>query len=995
VSWPPLLRRLRWSVPDAVVLEVSADKEAMARTFAYLYGAGATLVLLTLLFPFEGERFLPGMIAPPVVAYGMVGLLLVGFDRLPLWLFRTLPGAGSILISAIAYSSGDGAGAYAMFYFWVVLSAFYFFSFRQAAPNLVLVAVAYALVLEFHDGFANRALHWTMAIGALSVSGFLLALLRGQIKHLVGRMVADLQRRVSAEKRLRGSEALLAEAQQIARLGSWEWDIAANRVTWSEELYRIYGVDPASFGSSYEAFLELVHPDDRAFVDSVIRKALEDGAPFEFHHQIVRPADGAVRIVHGRGEVVAGEAGEQARMFGTCQDVTEQRQAEEALARSEEQYRLMAENSTDMICVSSAEGTLHYVSPACRTLLGYEPEELLGRSTFELVHGDDLEAVRDAYAGLRGGEAVTVSYRCWRKDRGFVWLESTLRPIRDERSGSIVELQATSRDVGERKRAEVRLRASEERLRLIIDTAQEAFLSIDAEGLIRDWNPQAERTFGWRRDEVLGRPLAGTIIPPAYREAHKQGLQRFVTTGESRILDQSLELPALHRDGHEFPVELTISPVRSHESYVFHAFLRDITERRRAADYFAAQHEVTKVLAESATLEDAQPRILETLGTSMGWDVGGFWSVDPDANVLRCDAVWQSRPGVGASFVELSREITFAAGEPLPGRVWKTRKPAWVPDITADASFTRAPLALGAGLRGAIGLPLMSEGEILGVLDFFSPEMRRPDEDLLAMMTSLGVQIGQFVKRKLAEREAERLKDEFFGLVSHELRTPLASILGYMELVLNGGSDLDEETRRFLEVVERNAKRQLRLVGDLLFVAKADAGKFSVQLETVSLRELLSACVEAARPKAEEREIELVLEAEPVSKCAGDPDRLAQLFDNLLSNALKYTPPNGRVSVRLRRYGDRAIVEVEDSGIGIAPQEQERLFERFFRASGAVERVIPGVGVGLTIARAIVEAHGGDIAVTSREGAGTTFTVTLPLRIPSEVDSEAAASSAT
>jgi signal transduction histidine kinase len=233
------------------------------------------------------------------------------------------------------------------------------------------------------------------------------------------------------------------------------------------------------------------------------------------------------------------------------------------------------------------------------------------------------------------------------------------------------------------------------------------------------------------------------------------------------------------------------------------------------------------------------------------------------------------------------------------------------------------------------------------------------------------------------EREAERLKDEFFALVSHELRTPLTSIIGYLELVLDDEDDeLAEPHRRHLAIVERNATRLLRLVGDLLFVAQVEAGKLALEPSSVDLPQLVAQAVEAARPRAEGNGIELAADVEPMPLCWGDGDRLGQVLDNLISNALKFTPAGGSVTLRLRAHEGAATLEVADTGLGIPAAEQGRLFERFFRASSATSRAIPGVGLGLTIVKAIIEAHGGRVAVSSEEGVGTTFRIDLPLRPP-------------
>jgi signal transduction histidine kinase/CHASE3 domain sensor protein len=241
------------------------------------------------------------------------------------------------------------------------------------------------------------------------------------------------------------------------------------------------------------------------------------------------------------------------------------------------------------------------------------------------------------------------------------------------------------------------------------------------------------------------------------------------------------------------------------------------------------------------------------------------------------------------------------------------------------------------------------------------------------------------------EREAERVKDEFFALVSHELRTPLTSIIGYLELLRDEVTDADRtdpavaQRAQFLGIVDRNARRLLRLVGDLLFVAQVEAGELSLEEGEVELDAVARESVEAAGPRAAHGGVELVLEAEPVAVCRGDRDRLAQALDNLVSNAIKFTPGGGRVTVRLARDGDSAVLEVQDTGIGIAQDDLRRLFERFFRTERATSAAIPGVGLGLTIAQAIVHGHEGEISVSSENGGGTTFRIRLPLRAPSGV----------
>ena len=230
-------------------------------------------------------------------------------------------------------------------------------------------------------------------------------------------------------------------------------------------------------------------------------------------------------------------------------------------------------------------------------------------------------------------------------------------------------------------------------------------------------------------------------------------------------------------------------------------------------------------------------------------------------------------------------------------------------------------------------------------------------------------------------REVARLKDEFVGLISHELRTPLSSILGYLELMRDDEDNpLSEEHLQYLGVAERNAHRLLRLVGDLLFTAQVESGKFPLDARDLTLDTIVMHAVESAGPAADAAGITLISELPDYPAIVhGDPLRLAQAVDNLISNALKFTPRGGTVTVALAVDSMAAVVTVKDTGMGIAASEMDQLFSRFFRATTATRNAVPGVGLGLTITKAIVVAHHGEMGVESEEGVGTRFSLTLPL----------------
>jgi PAS domain S-box-containing protein len=227
-------------------------------------------------------------------------------------------------------------------------------------------------------------------------------------------------------------------------------------------------------------------------------------------------------------------------------------------------------------------------------------------------------------------------------------------------------------------------------------------------------------------------------------------------------------------------------------------------------------------------------------------------------------------------------------------------------------------------------------------------------------------------------RQLDGLKDEFIALVSHELRTPLTSIRGYLEL-MREDTRLTDEQAHFLETIDRNTHRLQRVVGDLLFCAQVEAGKLTLERGSVDVNAVVADSLDAARPAARTKGIDLAAELADLPEISGDRARLAQVLDNLISNAVKFTPRGGIVRLSTQTSEGEVTVQVADNGVGIPAHEVPQLFQRFFRTERATATAVPGTGLGLAIAKAIVEGHGGRITVDSVEGAGTTFLISLPV----------------
>jgi PAS domain S-box-containing protein/excisionase family DNA binding protein len=758
-----------------------------------------------------------------------------------------------------------------------------------------------------------------------------------------------------------------------------------------------------------------------------------------------------------------------------------------------------------------------------------------------------------------------------------------------------------------------------------------------SDGRLLDVNNHLLRLTGYTREEIIGRTTQEINI---YSNMEDRARIREILLKRGAIRD--LEIKFRIKSGEVLVGVMSAEVIEFGGEKCVLTTVTDITERRRFEQRLAAQYAATRVLSESNTLEEAAPQLLQFVGETLGWNVGAIWQVDEAMGVVRCVETWHAPSVLVAEFEELSRKTTFRQGIGLPGRVWAEARPAWVADVVADANFPRAHVADQEGLHGAVGFPIIIKGHVLGVIEFFTSQIREPDEDMLRMMTTVGNEIGQFIERKRAEQalhetnqalqaliqaspvaiinldpqgivklwnpaaeriygwseqevinrplptvpsdreedyrrdhenasrgfifngletrrrrkdgalidvsistaplrnargevtsvvalvtditerkraeealresedrfrtvaetasdaiimideastiifinaaaenifgytveemrgehltmlmpeylrhihrqsldryvrtgekhtswravelpglhksgqeiplelsfgefiregrhfftgiardinerkqleqairlraeelaEANRIKDEFLATLSHEMRTPLTSILGWAHL-LEAGNLNEETSTRALEAIQRNAKSQAQLIEDLLDVSRVITGKLRLEVRPINLASVIEAAVDAVRPAAEAKGVELTMRLDHAVIVSADPDRLQQVIWNLLSNSIKFTGVQGRIEIEFERAQAHARVVVRDTGIGISPDFLPHVFDRFRQADSTSTRHYGGLGLGLALVRHLVEMHGGTVeAASPGEGMGATFVVTLPV----------------
>ncbi len=758
------------------------------------------------------------------------------------------------------------------------------------------------------------------------------------------------------------------------------------------------------------------------------------------------------------------------------QDLTARKEVERKLHESSERMQAILDNTTAVVYLKDLEGRYLLVNRQFEALFGVTRDEAVGRDDRALFESELAEQLRsNDLRVMREQLPIEIEEAISSGDRArtylsikFPLLDATRRPY---------AVCGISTDITERKRAEEGVRASEQHFREIVNTTHEAFVSMDESGRVTAWNPEAETTFGWSEQEALGREVVETIIPARYRGAHSRGLRQFLASGHATLLNRRVEIEALHRDGHEFPVEMTITPVRVGGRYAFNAFLHDISERKQAeqalhqlADIIEASGDAIFATTNSGEITSWNAGAQQLYGYTGAEAVGGSLRMlvaparakrdfevlsralngsplsDLETEQLRKDGTvmpvslsvspirGSSGALVGASVIARDRTERKRAEEALR-EVQEAFRTAFEDAPIGMALFSVDPgedgrlLQVNASLCEITGYspdellrkslhavthPLDQEQELplaeellAGKIPNYQLEkrfVRRGGEPVWVVHNASTVhdssgrllygiaQVQDITERKRAEEGLGRVAAElerraielersnadlaqFAYVASHDLSEPLRMVSSYVQLLERRYSDqLDQDAHEFIEFAVDGVNRMQRLIEDLLAYSRVGTSEY--RLERVDVGALVEDTLRGMR--ATVADSGAIVTHDSLPEIVGDPGQLRQLFQNLVSNGIKFVeegPP--RVHVSAERDGHEWRFAVGDNGIGIDPHHADRIFAVFKRLHGRDS--YPGSGIGLSICKRIVERHNGRIWVEPNEGGGSRFCFTLPV----------------
>ncbi|MDZ7953598.1 PAS domain-containing protein [Nostoc sp. DedQUE09] len=893
------------------------------------------------------------------------------------------------------------------------------------------------------------------------------------------------RRRVEAE--LRESEEQLRLALSASRMGTWNWNIQTGKISWSDNLEALFGLEPAEFDGSFEMFAARVHPKDRDRVLTAVNRAVATKEEYDIEFRVVYP-NGTIRWALSQGKAIYDQQGQPIQMAGIDLDITERKRSAETLRESEERFRQLAENIDAVFWIAEvSENRVSYVSPAYKRLWGLNPEELYqGQQAWvDCIHPEDRESTDRAFHEKAVAGKFDEEYRIILPNGSIRWVHDRCFPLRDE-TGEIYRFAGIAEDISDRKQAEQALRDSEERFRTSVENMLDCFGVYRAvrneQGQIVDFvteyvNSAACFNNQMTYEQQIGRGLC-ELLPGHHESGLFDEYCQVVETGQPLIKDS-----LIYEDDYgkqRLVRAFDIRVAKCGDGFV--ATWRDITTRQQTEIALRQSEEFKNRILDSSS--DCI-NVLSLDGRLLYMNTGGLCLMEIDdlnsylntewlcfwegsSRQQAEDALTAAKTGEVSIFrgycptakgtpkwwevvvspildgsgqleriLLISRDITdrkkiellLQESEARLKLAYKaTQSGLWDWDITHNRAHVSEEYINLFGLDPStkeityeLWLSRLHPDDRIsgneGVSNTIQQQQEHYEDDFriihpdgIRWLAARGQvfydaagnavrmvgNVQDITARKQAEIErdrlfqleqaaraeaerANRIKDEFLAILSHELRSPLNPILGWTKLLQNRKFS-ETKTAEALATIERNAKLQTQLIDDLLDVAKILRGKLSIDAAPLNLAFVIESALDTVNTAALSKSIVLHSVLPNIGQVSGDSNRLQQIVWNLLSNAIKFTPKGGRVETRLERVDDRAQIIISDTGKGINPDFLPYIFESFRQEDVSITRKYGGLGLGLAIVRQLVEAHGGTIAADSPGvGLGATFTVQLPL----------------
>ncbi|WP_405158390.1 PAS domain S-box protein [Paenibacillus sp. FSL H8-0283] len=683
---------------------------------------------------------------------------------------------------------------------------------------------------------------------------------------------------------------------------------------------------------------EICPPDSENSRKQYIKEVLAGRSvsnPITFYHK-----DGSLKQAEVTYVPITEEK-EVVGIYGIAKDVTDILEVQRELKEAQEKYQVLADHAQDLITTCATDGELLYVSPSVYTLLGYKPEEVIGKSFKDYCYSGDYPDPMDL-SKIGNGCKMRVLH----KKGHYIWMETLAKPVAGE-SGKSVQIVSISRDITQHKDADRRLRESRQRYRSLFEHNPAAVYSLNLEGKYSAVNSKLVQMLDIPRNKLIGQSFLSNLDKcevqhgKHYFDMVKQGEPQYY---ETRVVNSS---------GRKIEVSVTNVPIIVDKEMVgVYGIVSDITERKEYTERIqelSKQHEL----------------ILNTV-------TEGIFGLDADGITMFMNPAAASMFGYEAKeFIgKNSHPIihhTRADGSHLPQEecpIHMTVLDGQIRSIKEDVFWRKDGSSFLVQYQVT---PIIEQGQIQGAVVVFNDVTGERE----------------IVRAKETAELAAQAKSEFLSMVSHEIRTPMNGIVGMTELLI--GTDLSEEQREYAEIIRDSGDALLNILNDILDFSKLESGKMALAYEPFALRKMLEQVAELFKPRADEKHLEIRYRLNPSIPefMVGDAIRIRQILVNLVGNALKFTDQGSievAVDIIKGRKPEDSVLDfaVQDTGIGIPADKLDQLFQSFSQLHPVINRKYGGTGLGLVISKRLVEIMGGSISVESIEGEGSTFRFAVP-----------------
>jgi PAS domain S-box-containing protein len=762
----------------------------------------------------------------------------------------------------------------------------------------------------------------------------------GEITGYVG-SIRDISGRKDAERELRESEARLRSILSQSPAGILETDAAGRMKLVNDHWCHMLGYTEAEMLG--KTVLDITHPSCIAATTEAVGRLAAGGPDFQIEKFYCRK-DGTRLSAQSNVTALRSPTGEFLGLIAVVLDITDRLRIESELRDRTHFLERIAQVTPGVLQVFDLiEKRDVFINRTVESLLGYSPEEVhaMGAEVVRrLMHPDDLPGFEEHIARVRllaDGEVAAFEFRMRERAGGWRWFHSHDAVFARDAAGAVRQLIGVSTEITGRKLAE----EVTARLAAIVESSHDALFSEDLDGIITSWNSGAEQIFGYRADQIMGTSIL-RLIPEA-RQDEEHELQRKLAAGER---GGTFEATRIAKDGREFPTSITISPVKDAAGKVIGTsrVVRDITERQQVEAALRATEERMRLAAEATGV--------------------GIWEWNVLTNAIRWDAQMFRIYGV------VPTADGFVNNE--------TRRGAFLPEDLARQEEVLADTLHRLGKSTREFRILRADNRECRWIQAVET-VRANEEGKAEWVVGTNLDVTARTNAENAIREEAQRKDEFLAMLGHELRNPLNAIRNAVQIGLEAPHDRDA-CQWAASVIDRQSQQLSRMVDDLLDVARINRGRIELRVAALDLGPVLEQAIAVVRPLLDRRRQTFTSDIGSQLRVNGDGPRLEQVFVNLLTNAVKYTPDNGRISLHARNEDGKVMVVIADNGAGISAELLPHIFDLFRQADSTLDRALGGLGIGLNVVKSLVEMHLGQVRVESAGmNAGTTATVSLPV----------------